>query len=132
MVRTIGHVTVVVRDYDEAIRFWVDKVGLRLIEDTPIPEQKKRWVLVGPADSHSPALLLARAVTDEQRSRIGDQTGGRVFLFLLACQCVKYISFQAHPLPECSTGCIHRGNYLILQPPRRCVNNFARLIVTHV
>ena len=82
MGQTIGHVAVVVREYDEAIRFWVDKVGFTLIEDTPIPEQRKRWVLVGPAGNQGPALLLARASTRDQESRIGNQTGGRVFLFV--------------------------------------------------
>ena len=74
--------SVVVRDYDEAIRFYVDVLGFDLIEDTYIEEQDKRWVVVAPAGSTGARLLLARAVGEEQRSRIGNQTGGRVFLFL--------------------------------------------------
>lgn len=82
MKQAIGQIAVVVRDYDEAISFYVGVLGFELIEDTPIPEQKKRWVVVAPARSTSVRLLLARAVGDEQSSRIGNQTGGRVFLFL--------------------------------------------------
>jgi catechol 2,3-dioxygenase-like lactoylglutathione lyase family enzyme len=78
----IGQITVVVRDYDEAIRFYVDTLGFGLIEDSYVPEQKKRWVVVAPRGENSTRLLLARAVTEEQVSRIGNQTGGRVFLFL--------------------------------------------------
>ena len=74
--------SVVVRDYDEAIRFYVDVLGFDLIEDTYIETQDKRWVVVAPAGSIGARLLLARAVGEEQRSRIGNQTGGRVFLFL--------------------------------------------------
>ena len=78
----IGQIALVVRDYDEAIRFYVDMLGFELIEDTYIPGQDKRWVLVAPRGKNSTRLLLARAVTPEQSSRIGNQTGGRVFLFL--------------------------------------------------
>ena len=74
--------SVVVRDYDEAIRFYVDVLGFDLIEDTYIEAQDKRWVVVAPAGSTGTHLLLARAVGEEQVSRIGNQTGGRVFLFL--------------------------------------------------
>jgi catechol 2,3-dioxygenase-like lactoylglutathione lyase family enzyme len=82
MIQSIGLVAIVVRDYDEALGFYIGTLGFRLIEDTPIPAQKKRWVVVAPAGSASSHLLLSRAVGDEQFSRIGDQTGGRVFLFL--------------------------------------------------
>jgi catechol 2,3-dioxygenase-like lactoylglutathione lyase family enzyme len=82
MNQSIGLVAIVVRDYDEALAFYVDTLGFRLREDTPIPAQEKRWVVVAPAGSTSSHLLLARAVGDEQSSRIGNQTGGRVFLFL--------------------------------------------------
>lgn len=78
--RSIAHVSVVVADYDDAIAFYRDALGFALIEDTPIGGGK-RWVLVGPAGGGT-ALLLARAVNPEQQSRIGNQTGGRVFLFL--------------------------------------------------
>ena len=82
MSQSIGQVAIVVRDYDEALDFYVGTLGFTLIEDTPIPAQGKRWVVVAPAGSNSLRLLLARAVGDEQSSRIGNQTGGRVFLFL--------------------------------------------------
>ena len=71
------------RDYDEAIAYYVGVLGFRLIEDTPVAAQHKRWVVVAPpASDGGAALLLARASDDEQASRIGNQTGGRVFLFL--------------------------------------------------
>jgi catechol 2,3-dioxygenase-like lactoylglutathione lyase family enzyme len=82
MKQTIGQVALVVRDYDEAIDFYVGRLGFTLIEDTYIPEQDKRWVVVAPPGSSDTRLLLARAVGVEQSSRIGNQTGGRVFLFL--------------------------------------------------
>ena len=81
-VQTIGQLALVVRDYDEAIDFYVNVLGFALIEDTPIPAQDKRWVVVAPRGPTGPRLLLARAVGEEQASRIGNQTGGRVFLFL--------------------------------------------------
>ena len=82
MKRSIGQVALIVREYDEAIEFYVGVLGFTLIEDTPIPEQGKRWVVVAPPGSGESRLLLARAVGEEQSSRIGNQTGGRVFLFL--------------------------------------------------
>jgi catechol 2,3-dioxygenase-like lactoylglutathione lyase family enzyme len=82
MKQTLGQVALVVRDYDEAIDFYVGRLGFTLIEDTYIPEQDKRWVVVAPPGSDGARLLLARAVGEEQSSRIGNQTGGRVFLFL--------------------------------------------------
>ena len=82
MKQSIGQLALVVRDYDEAISFYVDTLGFSLIEDTYIPEQDKRWVVVSPPGATESRLLLARAVNDEQSSRIGNQTGGRVFLFL--------------------------------------------------
>ena len=81
MAQTIGHVAVVVRTYDEAIAFFTRALGFRLIEDTDLGGGK-RWVLVGPANSAGTSLLLAQAATPQQASRIGNQTGGRVFLFL--------------------------------------------------
>lgn len=78
----IGQVAIVVRDYDEALAFYVGVLGFNLIEDTPLPAQSKRWVVVAPPGTNSSRLLLARAAGDEQSSRIGNQTGGRVFLFL--------------------------------------------------
>ena len=82
MKQTIGYVSLVVRDYDEAIKFYVETLDFVLIEDTLVESQNKRWVLVAPPGSAESRLLLARAVGQEQESRIGNQTGGRVFLFL--------------------------------------------------
>src|SRR5277367_5378646 len=82
MIQSIGQIAIVVRDYDEALGFYVDLLGFQLIEDVRIPEQDKRWVVVAPPGPNSARLLLARAVDDDQLSRIGNQTGGRVFLFL--------------------------------------------------
>lgn len=82
MKQSLGLVSLVVRDYDEAIRFFVDVLGFDLVEDTFIAEQNKRWVIVSPRGAEESQLLLARASTPEQESRIGAQTGGRVFLFL--------------------------------------------------
>ena len=82
MKQSVGYVAVVVRDYDEAIKFYVDTLGFDLVEDTYIKAQDKRWVLVAPPGSPETKVLLARAVGSAQSSRIGDQTGGRVFLFL--------------------------------------------------
>jgi catechol 2,3-dioxygenase-like lactoylglutathione lyase family enzyme len=82
MNQAIGYVSVLVENYDEAIRFYVDTLGFCLVEDTYIEAQDKRWVLVAPPGSIESKLLLARAVGAEQSSRVGNQTGGRVFLFL--------------------------------------------------
>src|ERR1043165_9173120 len=79
--RNITHVALVVRDYDEAIDWFTRVLGFRLAEDSPRGEGK-RWVVVAPADGGGTSLLLARAATPEQELRIGDQAGGRVFLFL--------------------------------------------------
>ncbi len=81
MKQQIAHIALVVADYDEAIRFYTETLGFLLIEDTPQTETK-RWVLVAPKNSDGCQLLLAKGVGDEQISRIGNQTGGRVFLFL--------------------------------------------------
>ena len=84
MRQTLGLVSLVVRDYDEALSFYVGKLGFTLVEDSFVPEQNKRWVVIEPpgAAGQGAKLLLARGVGDEQSSRIGNQTGGRVFLFL--------------------------------------------------
>ena len=82
MPQHLGLVSVVVRDYDDAIAFYVGKLGFSLIEDTYQPAQDKRWVVVSPPGAKESRLLLARATNEHQISRIGDQTGGRVFLFL--------------------------------------------------
>jgi catechol 2,3-dioxygenase-like lactoylglutathione lyase family enzyme len=80
--QSIGLTALVVRDYDEALAFYVGKLGFELMEDTYIASQDKRWVVIAPRGSRESALLLARAVNAEQSSRIGNQTGGRIFLFL--------------------------------------------------
>jgi catechol 2,3-dioxygenase-like lactoylglutathione lyase family enzyme len=82
MKQSIVHAALVVRDYDEAIDFFCRKLHFDLIEDTYQPEQDKRWVLVAPRGSEGFQLLLARASTRVQEAAIGNQTGGRVFLFL--------------------------------------------------
>jgi catechol 2,3-dioxygenase-like lactoylglutathione lyase family enzyme len=80
--QAIGLVSLVVRDYEEALAFFVGKLGFELVEDTEVPEQSKRWVVVSPPGARESRLLLARASSPEQASRVGAQTGGRVFLFL--------------------------------------------------
>jgi catechol 2,3-dioxygenase-like lactoylglutathione lyase family enzyme len=80
--QSIIHIALVVRDYDEAIAFYTEKLHFSLVEDTYQPEQDKRWVVVSPPGSSGTTLLLARASKPEQIPFIGDQTGGRVFLFL--------------------------------------------------
>lgn len=82
MNQTLGLIALVVREYDEALAFYVGVLGFTLVEDTYIPQQDKRWVVVAPPGSRGTQILLARAVGEEQSSRIGNQTGGRVFLFL--------------------------------------------------
>ena len=82
MKQSIGLTALLVRDYDEALNFYVGRLGFKVVEDTYIPAQDKRWVVIAPAGSKGSALLLARAVNPEQASRIGNQTGGRIFLFL--------------------------------------------------
>jgi catechol 2,3-dioxygenase-like lactoylglutathione lyase family enzyme len=81
MKQQLAHIALVVDDYDEAIQFYTEKLHFILIEDTVLSETK-RWVLVAPPGSDGCGLLLAKAATEEQKSRIGNQTGGRVFLFL--------------------------------------------------
>ncbi len=81
MNQRLAHIAIVVNDYDEAIKFYTEKLHFDLIEDTQLSETK-RWVLVRPKGEGSCCLLLAKAANDEQGSRVGNQTGGRVFLFL--------------------------------------------------
>jgi catechol 2,3-dioxygenase-like lactoylglutathione lyase family enzyme len=80
--QSIIHIALVVRDYDEALAFYIGKLGFTLVEDTEQPEQAKRWVVVAPPGGSGATLLLARAATPEQEAFIGNQAGGRVFLFL--------------------------------------------------
>ena len=82
MKQSIAHIALVVRDYDEAIDFFVGKLNFQLVEDSYQPEQDKRWVVVAPPGSKDTTLLLARAASPEQEKFIGNQSGGRVFLFL--------------------------------------------------
>jgi catechol 2,3-dioxygenase-like lactoylglutathione lyase family enzyme len=82
MKQSMIHIALVVRDYDEAIEFFCRKLHFTLLEDTYQPEQDKRWVVVAPPGSTGTSVLLARAATPEQERFIGNQAGGRVFLFL--------------------------------------------------
>ncbi len=82
MKQSIAHVALVVRDYDEAIEFYTKKLHFTLVEDTYQPEQDKRWVVVSPPGSSGATLLLAKASKPEQEIFVGNQSGGRVFLFL--------------------------------------------------
>ena len=81
MKQRLAHISIVVNDYDEAIKFYTEKLHFELVEDTQLSETK-RWVLVRPKGGDSCCLLLAKAANEEQLSRVGNQTGGRVFLFL--------------------------------------------------
>ena len=103
----IGHLTLLVRDYDEAIAFFTQSLGFTLIEDTPRPGGK-RWVVVAPPASPHHGLLLARAATPDQQARIGNQAGGRVIAFLhttdfwndYASMKAKGIAFEEQPRQE--------------------------------
>jgi len=81
MKQQLAHIALVVEDYDKAISFYTEKLHFTLVEDTVLSDTK-RWVVVAPPGSPGCSLLLAKAASDEQRSRVGNQTGGRVFLFL--------------------------------------------------
>lgn len=103
----IGYIALVVRDYDEAIAFYRDKLGFALVEDTRLSEEK-RWILMEPRGARGTQLLLARAATPEQASRVGNQTGGRVFLFLHSddfwrdyrLYCERGVRFRRPPAEE--------------------------------
>ncbi|MGB4660629.1 MAG: VOC family protein [Mobilitalea sp.] len=82
MIQSIIHIALVVRDYDEAIEFYTKKLHFTVIEDTYQPEQDKRWVVISPPGSNGTTLLLARAAKPEQEPFVGNQAGGRIFLFL--------------------------------------------------
>ncbi|MEZ7818903.1 MAG: VOC family protein [Pseudomonadales bacterium] len=82
MKQSILHIAILVKDYDQALDFYVNKLKFELIEDTYQPEQNKRWVVVSPPGSNGVTLLLARASTSDQNHFVGNQAGGRVFLFL--------------------------------------------------
>ncbi|MGI9201959.1 MAG: VOC family protein [Woeseiaceae bacterium] len=82
MKQSIAHIALVVRDYDEALNFYINKLNFELVEDLYQPEQDKRWVVVAPPGKSRTTLLLAQASKPEQEGFIGNQAGGRVFLFL--------------------------------------------------
>lgn len=82
MKQSIIHIAIVVKDYDEALDFYVNKLNFTVVEDTYQPEQDKRWVVVSPPGSNGVTLLLARASNEHQVDFVGNQAGGRVFLFL--------------------------------------------------
>ena len=82
MAQSLAHIALIVRDYDEAIHWFTDRLGFTLVKDVYQPEQDKRWVLVAPPGGRGTSLLLARASTPGQEAFIGNQAGGRVFLFL--------------------------------------------------
>jgi catechol 2,3-dioxygenase-like lactoylglutathione lyase family enzyme len=88
MQQRIAQLTLVVNDYDEAIAFYRDKLHFRLVEDT-VMSDTKRWVVMAPPGKSNTCLLLAKAANDEQRTRVGNQTGGRVFLFLYTDNCKR-------------------------------------------
>ena len=122
MSQQLAHVALLVRDYDEAIQYYTDKLGFQLLTDTPLVGGK-RWVLVAPQGSAASALLLAKADNAEQLSRVGNQTGGRVFLFLTTDDFwrdyhqlqAKGVRFQETPRQEAyATGSRVRG--FIRQP----------------
>ncbi len=106
MTRRIALTTLVVADYDEAIAWYTGKLGFALLED--LDQGHKRWVVVGPSDQRAAALLLARAIDEQQRQRIGDQTGGRVGFFLHtddfwrdhAAMTAAGVEFLEHPREE--------------------------------
>jgi catechol 2,3-dioxygenase-like lactoylglutathione lyase family enzyme len=82
MKQSIVHIALIVEDYDDALDFYTNKLHFTVVEDSYQPEQDKRWVVVAPPDSSGTTLLLARASNGEQKEFIGNQSGGRVFLFL--------------------------------------------------
>lgn len=82
MKQAIAYISLLVRDYEEALDFYIRKLGFEVLEDTWLPEENKRWLVIAPPQSTGTALLLARAANEAQAEYIGNQTGGRVFLFL--------------------------------------------------
>ena len=94
----LAHIALIVRDYDEALAFYVGRLGFELVEDSHQPDQDKRWVTIRPpgAPAGATTILLARASTDHQCGYIGDQAGGRVFLFLATNDFDRdYVAFTA-------------------------------------
>lgn len=107
MTQHIAAITLVVRDYDEAIAFYTETLGFDLLEDTPLGGGK-RWILVSPPGNNGARLLLAKADGDEQAARVGNQTGGRVSLFLhtddfrrdYRAYCDRGVKFREEPRDE--------------------------------
>jgi len=96
MSQNLAHVTLLVHSYDEALAFFTKALGFRLIEDTPLPNHK-RWLVVAPPNSHGSSLLLVQAATPKQAHSVGNQAGGRVFLFLHTDDFWRdYRQMQAH------------------------------------
>ena len=81
MPQSLAHITLLVRDYEEALAFFIESLGFRVVEDSPLPGDK-RWLVVAPPGSRGASLLLAQATTPEQLQQVGNQAAGRVFLFL--------------------------------------------------
>lgn len=108
MPQSLAHIALLVRNYDEAITYYVHTLGFELIEDTYQPEQDKRWVVVKPRGDGNASLVLAKASTEHQERYIGDQAGGRVFLFLRtddfdrdhSAYVAKGVSFVREPRAE--------------------------------
>jgi catechol 2,3-dioxygenase-like lactoylglutathione lyase family enzyme len=82
MTQSIIHIAIVIKDYDEAIKYYTESLNFKLIEDSYQPNQNKRWVLIAPPNSTGTSILLAKAKNEQESAFIGNQTGGRVFLFL--------------------------------------------------
>jgi len=101
MSQDIGYITLVVRDYDEAIAYYTQSLGFNVVEDTQLAGDK-RWVLVRPPSSSGACLLLAQAANVQQAARIGDQAGGRVFLFLHTDDCRRdYEEYRSRGVDFC-------------------------------
>jgi len=106
MAQNLVHVALIVREYDESINFFCGQLGFELIEDTFQPEQNKRWILIAPPGSTGAGIVLSKAATSEQKKAIGNQSGGRVFLFLKSddfwrdFQNMVEKGIQFHRLPE--------------------------------
>ncbi len=107
MQQRLAHIALVVNDYDEAIEFYTEKLGFQLLEDTVLTPEK-RWVVIAPRGAKECSLLLAKAANEEQRASVGNQTGGRVFLFLFTDDfwrdynnmVIKGIEFVREPVVE--------------------------------
>jgi len=128
MKQSIAHISLLVRDYDEAIDFYTNILNFELIEDTCQAEQDKRWVVISPPSSRGATLLLAKASDPEQEARIGDQTGGRVFLFLSTdnfwgdykALVAKGVKFAREPKQEACGNTVNRQHFHVPHRAIRC------------